>query len=48
VLFLGGDVLVSPLTDFMLTAGVRVPVWQALDGFHDEGAVGSLSAALDF
>lgn len=48
VLFMGGDVLVSPLTDFMLTAGVRVPAWQALDGFHDEGAVGSLSAALDF
>jgi hypothetical protein len=48
VLFAGGDVLVSPLTDLTLVAGVRVPVWQALDGFHDEGAVGSLSAALDF
>jgi hypothetical protein len=48
VLFLGGDALVSPLTDLTLTAGVRAPVWQVLDGFHDEGAVGSLSAALDF
>jgi hypothetical protein len=48
LLFAGGDILVSPLTDFTLVAGVRVPVWQVLDGFHDEGAVGSVSAALDF
>jgi hypothetical protein len=48
VLFAGGDVLVSPLTDFTLAAGLRLPVWQVLQGFHDEGAVGSLSAAIDF
>lgn len=48
VLFAGGDVLVSPLTDLTLTVGVRVPAWQELGGFHDEGPVGSLSAAFDF
>ena len=48
VLFAGGDVLLSPLTDLTFSAGARAPIWQALDGFHDEGPVVMLAAALDF
>lgn len=48
VLFAGGDVLVSPILDLVLSAGVRVPAVQALRGFHDEGPVFVLTTSYDF
>jgi hypothetical protein len=48
IAFGGGDVLVSPFTDWTLTAGVRAPFWNALRGEHHEGLVGSAGIAADW
>ncbi|HEY3499115.1 MAG TPA: hypothetical protein VGK73_30705 [Polyangiaceae bacterium] len=48
VLFAGADVLVSPVMDLVLSAGFRLPALQALNGFHDEGAVFVMAASYDF
>lgn len=48
VAYLAPAVLLSPLTDLILTASVQVPVLNALHGYHDEGPIYSLSATLDF
>jgi hypothetical protein len=47
VMFAGGDVLVSPLLDLTLAAGARLPVVQALRGFHREGAILNLALSYD-
>ena len=48
VLFAGADVLVSPIEDFTVLAGVRVPVVQELTGYHDEGLTAALGVSVDF
>jgi hypothetical protein len=48
VLFAGADALVSPVTDLVLSAGLRLPALQALRGFHDECAVFVAAASYDF
>ena len=48
VVLAGGDVLVSPLLDLTLAAGARLPVVQALRGFHREGPVLNLALNYDF
>ncbi len=47
IAFLGGDILVTPAAEWLLTLGLRVPVIEALDGAHDEGLFGVLSLAYD-
>jgi hypothetical protein len=47
ILYLAPAVLLSPVTDLVLTLTVQVPVLNALDGYHDEGAIYSLSTTLD-
>lgn len=42
------EVLVSPVTDLLLSAAARVPVVNALDGEHEEGPFWSLGVAYDF
>lgn len=46
--FVSPEVLVSPMTDVMLYASVRIPVVQALAGYHREGPIYTLGAAVDF
>ncbi len=46
--FLSPEVLVSPMTDLMLYASVRIPILQALNGYHREGAIYTVGAAVDF
>jgi len=41
-------VLASFATDFVVTAGVLVPVVEALRGVHHESAIMALTAAYDF
>lgn len=48
IAFAGGDALVSPVMDLVLSAGVRIPVVNALSGFHHEGPAFLLGAAYDF
>lgn len=48
VLFGGMDALVSPVTDLLFVATVKVPVVQALQGFHREGPLLGLAVAYDF
>lgn len=48
IAYLAPAILLSPLTDLIFTATVQVPVLNALDGYHDEGPIYSLSATLDF
>jgi hypothetical protein len=48
VVFAGGDLLVSPLLDLTLAAGARLPVLQALRGFHREGPVLNIALNYDF
>jgi hypothetical protein len=48
ILFLGGDVLVSPATDLSLSFGVRVPAWDELSGAHEEGVRASVAAMHDW
>jgi hypothetical protein len=47
IAFAGGDILVTPAPDWLLTLGLRVPIIEALDGAHDEGIFGVLSLAYD-
>ncbi len=42
------EALVSPVTDLMLSASVRVPFIQGLDGFHHEGPMFGAGIAYDF
>ena len=48
VLFAGGDVLVSPLTDLTLSLGARIPAVNALRGYHDEGSILSAAVMVDW
>jgi hypothetical protein len=48
VMLAGADLLVSPLLDLTLAAGARLPVVQALRGFHREGPVLNLALNYDF
>ncbi len=48
IAYVSPSVLLSPLVDLILMAGVQVPVFNALDGYHDEGAVYNLAATLDW
>lgn len=47
ILFTGPDVILSPVTDVVIVAGVRVPVVQALAGSHVETVLVSLTVAAD-
>jgi hypothetical protein len=47
VVLAGGDVLVSPLLDLTLAVGARLPVVQALRGFHREGPVLNVAVSYD-
>ncbi|WP_394822097.1 transporter [Pendulispora albinea] len=42
------EALVSPVTDFMLFASFRMPVLNALAGYHDEGPIYGAGIAYDF
>jgi hypothetical protein len=46
--FVTAEVLVSPVSDWLLYASARIPVLNALNGAHDEGAYLSLGLAYDF
>ncbi len=46
--YLTGDVVVSLAPDLVLTAGVLMPVVQALRGVHHESAIAAVTAAYDF
>jgi hypothetical protein len=48
VLFLGGDVLVSPAADLSLSVGVRAPAVNELAGAHEEGLRASLAVMRDW
>lgn len=48
VVLAGGDVLTSPVLDLTLAFGARLPVVQALDGYHREGAVLNMAVSYDF
>jgi hypothetical protein len=48
IAFAGGDVLVSPLMDLVLSAGLRIPIVNALSGYHHEGPAFLFGAAYDF
>jgi hypothetical protein len=48
IVFLGGDVLVSPAADLSLSFGVRVPALDDLAGAHAEGARASVAAMVDW
>lgn len=47
ILFAGPDVVLSPWTDLLLVAGLRVPVANALRGRHEEGIALSMSVVYD-
>ncbi|WP_394842696.1 transporter [Pendulispora brunnea] len=42
------EALVSPITDLMLFASFRMPILNALEGYHDEGPMFGAGVALDF
>ncbi|AKU95470.1 hypothetical protein AKJ09_02134 [Labilithrix luteola] len=46
--FVSPEVIVSPLMDLLVVVSVRLPVVQALAGYHHEGAVLGLGFAYDF
>lgn len=48
VAFASTDLLVSPLTDLVFVLSAKVPVVQALAGFHREGPVWGVGTAYDF
>ncbi len=48
VAYLSPALVVSPVEDLLLGAGVHVPFVQALHGYHHESSVGVLSAYYDF
>jgi hypothetical protein len=48
IVFLGGDVLVSPAADLNLSFGVRVPAFDDLAGAHAEGARASVAVMVDW
>jgi hypothetical protein len=48
VLFLGGDVLVSPMVDLSLSFGVRAPAASGLAGAHEEGLRASAAVMRDW
>lgn len=47
VLFAGGDVVVAPAMDLVVTLGMRAPLVDALRGAHDEAVFGVASLAYD-
>jgi hypothetical protein len=47
IAFSSAELLFSPMTDVLLGASARVPVWNALDGAHREGAIFGLFVAYD-
>lgn len=48
IAFVGGDVLLSPVTDSAIVLGVRLPALNRLHGAHDEGPVFSLAFVQDW
>jgi hypothetical protein len=46
--YLSPELVVSPVTDLLLTATVRVPAVQAFHGYHHEGAIAGLGLTYDF
>jgi hypothetical protein len=48
ILFLGGDVLVSPVADLNLSFGVRAPALDGLAGTHEEGLRASAAVMRDW
>ncbi len=47
IAFLSPELLLSPTTDLLFVLSVRVPVVQALAGFHSEGPVFGIGVAYD-
>jgi hypothetical protein len=48
IAFAAPELLVSPLTDLFLSAWIKIPVLNLLDGWHEEPLVAGLAAAYDF
>ncbi len=48
VAYLSPEVVVSPVADLLLVAGVRAPFGQALHGYHREAAIAGLGVTYDF
>jgi hypothetical protein len=48
VAYLSPALIVSPVTDLLLTAGVYAPFGQALQGYHREGTIAALGVTYDF
>ncbi len=48
IAYLSPAIVVSPVTDLLLTAGAYAPFGQALRGFHHEGTIAALGATYDF
>jgi hypothetical protein len=48
IAFAAPELLVSPLTDLFLSAWIKIPVLNLLDGRHEEPLVAGLAAAYDF
>jgi hypothetical protein len=48
IAFISPEVLVNPISDLVIFAGLRYPVWQALRGFHEEGPVVGGGIGYDF
>jgi hypothetical protein len=48
VAYLSPEMVVSPVTDLLLIAGVRVPAVQAFHGYHHEATIAGLGVTYDF